>query len=191
MGFRPFYGWAKRGDGGVYAVALQANVQIIDATYVTEMANTPLAQRGFYDRVARARRGAFTAEFITPEELEMRNGMSVDRILEGRRGIRLARDRLGRPVVLGRGGCGMTILLDGQFISTLEQVVVGDAPQSFTPSAKDQGAEKYPSITEIIRGSEVMAVEIYLSTANAPAELVRVSGRGSCGIVAFWTGGRH
>jgi hypothetical protein len=38
---------------------------------------------------------------------------------------------------------------------------------------------------------EVMAIEIYPSTANAPFELIPVTAQGSCGIVAFWTGPRR
>jgi hypothetical protein len=36
-----------------------------------------------------------------------------------------------------------------------------------------------------------MAIEIYPSSANAPAELQSLAGRGSCGIVAVWTGPRQ
>ena len=45
------------------------------------------------------------------------------------------------------------------------------------------------------RFTTIAAIEIYASTANAPAELVPITGpnangQGSSGIVALWTGGR-
>jgi hypothetical protein len=41
-----------------------------------------------------------------------------------------------------------------------------------------------------VNGLSVMAIEVYASTANAPAEMQTLGGRGSCGIVAIWTGPR-
>jgi hypothetical protein len=42
-----------------------------------------------------------------------------------------------------------------------------------------------------VAGSEVMAIEVYPSTANAPVELIPLTRQGSCGIVAAWTGPRQ
>jgi hypothetical protein len=44
---------------------------------------------------------------------------------------------------------------------------------------------------DIVSGREVMAIEIYPSTANAPVGMISGTGRGSCGIVAIWTGPRR
>jgi hypothetical protein len=44
---------------------------------------------------------------------------------------------------------------------------------------------------EITSVGAVMAIEIYPSMANAPAELVPLTGGGSCGIIALWTGQRR
>jgi hypothetical protein len=64
----------------------------------------------------------------------------------------------------GRGGCRHQILVDGlPFRGSLTQ----------------------------IPASEVMGVEVYPSTANAPVELIPVTDRGSCGIVAIWIGPRR
>jgi hypothetical protein len=61
------------------------------------------------------------------------------------------------------------------------------------PNGSRQGGlrESDPDIDELVDGRSIMAIEIYPSTANAPAELIPPSGRGSCGIVAIWTGPRH
>jgi hypothetical protein len=64
----------------------------------------------------------------------------------------------------GRGNCRMQVLVDGK---RTEGNSIG------------------------VPGNEVMAIEIYPSTANAPAELIPLTLRGSCGIVAIWTGPRR
>ncbi len=64
----------------------------------------------------------------------------------------------------GRGNCRMQVLVDGK---RTEGNSIG------------------------VPGNEVMAIEIYPSTANAPAELIPLTLRGSCGIVAVWTGPRR
>jgi hypothetical protein len=43
----------------------------------------------------------------------------------------------------------------------------------------------------LAHGREIAAIEVYGSTANAPSELIPLTGRGSCGLIAVWTGGRH
>ena len=48
-----------------------------------------LEMRGFYERMAESQRGALVGEFITPEEIEMRNPQRVTQLLEQRRGIRV------------------------------------------------------------------------------------------------------
>ncbi len=72
-----------------------------------------------------------------------------------------------RPVVLtGRGGCLMEVLVDGRVL-------------------------REQSIDEVLSVSEVMGIEIYPSTANAPADLIPLTNRGTCGLVAIWTGPRR
>lgn len=96
-------------------------------------------------------------------------------------------------MLLGRGRCGLTVLLDGKKVhNTLEDRVVGEAPTSISGGGTRPPAGGYPlDINEIVDARSVMAIEIYPSTANAPAELQTLGGRGSCGIVAIWTGPRQ
>jgi len=64
----------------------------------------------------------------------------------------------------GRGGCEHQVLVDGlPFRGNLSQ----------------------------IPASEIMGIEAYPSTANAPVELIPVTDRGSCGIIAIWLGPRR
>nr|MCU0617490.1 hypothetical protein [Gemmatimonadaceae bacterium] len=122
---------------------------------------TMLSRTGFYDRLERVRRGAFVAAFLSPEELEQRAFVRISNVLAGQPYVTVDRGRL-----YGRAGCPMQLLLDGKLIE-------GNSPD------------------ELISAAEVMAIEIYASTANAPAELIPVTTQGSCGIVAFWTGPRR
>lgn len=52
------------------------------------------------------------------------------------------------------------------------------------------GMPNGPSLREI-SANEVMGIEVYPSTANAPVELIPVTNRGSCGIIAIWLGPRR
>lgn len=208
IGYRPFDGWVVRSvPNGTFTAILPRLALALDTVRVTAAAvSTPLARTGFYDRVARVRRGAFTAEFITPEELDERNRSQLSQIFSGRRYTTLTMVRVaGRqvPALLGRGKCAMTILVDGVRVTktTQDLVLEAGAPQSIRsagsrPSsihtANQQGeVTGFLGLDDIVDGRSVMAIEIYPSTANAPAELIPMGGRGSCGFVAIWTGGRR
>jgi hypothetical protein len=71
--------------------------------------------------------------------------------------------RVTNSGLLGRGDCRMQILVDG------------------LPGRGDLD----------LSTSEIMAIEVYPSTANAPVELIPLTNRGSCGIIAVWTGPRR
>lgn len=193
IGYKEFFGKVGRAADGRFVVTLPVVARTVGAVTVTAAANTPLARTGFYDRVERVKKGAFSAEMVPPEELEFRNAMQVSRLLDGRRSVRVARNRNGQPVILGRGGCGMTIIVDGQRVSgTVEENVVGEAPSSINPAGTRQGGGGGGmTIDQVVNGTDVMAIEIYPSTANAPAELIQIGGRGSCGMVVIWTGARQ
>lgn len=196
IGYKPFEGRVPcGGPESECVVTVSRLASIMDTVRVVASQSTPLSRTGFYDRAERVRKGAFTAEFISPEELDARDVSQVSRVLEGRRFIRL--QNVGgsrrRAAVLGRAGCPMTILVDGQRMTNMvEDIVDGTTPTSINPGGSRQGslAEKL-SIDEVVEGRSVMGIEIYPSTANAPAELIPLGGRGSCGFVAIWTGPRR
>ncbi len=193
IGFREFNAVVPIVDGRARA-SMQPVALLQDTIRVVAAANTPLAQRGFYDRVDRVRRGAIVGEFYPPEEILLRDAARVSDLLRGSRYVRVANTQAGSrvnvPVFLGRGGCGMTIIVDGQQLKgTVEEGVTGDAPQSIVGGRGGGGsAGGLVSVDDLVSGRAVAAIEIYPSTANAPAELQTLGGRGSCGIVAIWTG---
>ncbi|MBX7119211.1 MAG: hypothetical protein K1X31_09475 [Gemmatimonadaceae bacterium] len=205
IGYREFQGWVPRTDVGTYAVRLErlaATLQAVQVTAAGASVNTPLAQRGFYDRVDRVQKGAILADFFTPEQLDERPFTKISQMIAGSRYARVGSIAFNNNrrllVIVSRGGCPMTILLDGQpVIGTAQDIAVSETPQSLAPAGTRQSraattdAFQPPTIDDVIDGRAVSAIEVYPSMANAPQELVRGSGRGSCGIVALWTGARR
>lgn len=164
IGYAPFDSVASRGADGTLFVRLLSTGSTLDTIRTVAESRTPLELTGFYARVRRAASGSYRGEFVTPEELEQRQAGVLTQLFYGRQFVTVGRSR---PVVLtGRGGCLMEVLVDGRAL-------------------RDQ------SIDEVLSVAEVMAMEIYPSTANAPAELIPLTNRGSCGLVAIWTGPRR
>jgi hypothetical protein len=204
LGYREFRGAVERSaDGDEYVVRLSSLVPTLERVVVDARAASPLARTGFYDRVERVQRGAIVGEFITPEELEERNPVQMSDAVIGSRSVRVRYLSARRIAVLtGRGGCAMTILVDKMRVNNSAQDVAREGdPTSISNLERTQRysldydlLEKTltanPSIDALVAGREIMAIEMYTSMANAPAELIQLTGGGSCGLVAIWTGPR-
>jgi len=189
IGFTPFVGRLGRAASGEFEVTLRSLAQTLATVRVTERgAPTPLEKSGFYDRMQRAQRGAFNADFITPEEIDARPGVRTTDLFQGRRFAFLQRTKGVSPqtYLMGRGGCKMTVFLDGRLLTP--EAERGRASSSFTdPNA-------IVPLDDVVDAGSISAIEVYASAANAPAELIPLVGaaqQGSCGIVAIWTGGRR
>lgn len=189
IGYKPFIARTARGASGEFEVTLSALAQTLAAVRVTERGvKSPLESSGFYDRVQRAQRGAFNADFITPEEIESRQGVRTTDLFQGRRFAFPNRTKGMRPqtYLMGRGGCMMTVYLDGRMLTP-------ELPSGARPSGNANSGGVVP-LDDIIGAGSIAAIEIYASAANAPAELIPMTGaaeQGACGIVAIWTGARH
>lgn len=196
LGYREFKGWVHASDS-TYVVSIEHLPQALGGVVVSATANTPLSRTGFYDRAERVQRGAIVGEFIPPEEVEARNQSLVSNLLQGHRYVRvsaMASSGRRRVVLLGRGGCAMTVVVDGQVaMNTLQDIATEETPTSISlEGTRPRRSERTVlDVDELVHGQAVVAVEIYPSTANAPVELVSLAGRGSCGIVAIWTGARQ
>lgn len=82
IGYREHFGWVARGTDGAYHVTLPrvaATLSTVDVTAAGSASNTPLMQRGFYDRVDRVQKGAILGDFYTPEALDERARVVRDR----------------------------------------------------------------------------------------------------------------
>lgn len=208
LGFTPFFGQVGVSPAGVIDVTLEPLAQsLAPVTVETARDQTPLEKTGFYDRVRRAQRGAYNAEFVTPEELDARQGASLSSLFQGRRFVKVRPGGYRQSYLEGRGGCAMTILLDGQRI--LPEPPRGaegskgpdpTAPKDGTPAQRagtERGApaRSYAATASIVPIDQlatlgsVAAIEMYPSAALAPVELIPISS--SCGIVAIWTGSRR
>ena len=174
-------------------VRLEPLARVLTTMNITERQNTQLAQRGFYDRMERVQKGAIVGEFITPEDLDRLSPMTLSRALVESRYVKIA-GRPGLAVFLGRSDCGYTVLVDGVRVASIQDDLPGLT--SINPAGTSQrraGGGRLPSMEELVAGSDIAAIEVYPSAANAPSELQAraMGGRGSCGIIAIWTGGRR
>ncbi len=187
MGFSPFVGPAQRDSvTGEYIADLAPLPRALDAVTVAGRRNTPLARNGFYDRMERVQKGAYSARLITPEELDFRNPMSVTQMLSGESMVKVTPAGYRKSVLMSRNpGCAMTILLDGQrALGTLEESI------GFGPNKPP--ASMLISVDELVSVQSVAAIEIYGSMASAPVEFQRAAGNsGGCGLVVLWTGSRR
>lgn len=158
LGYAPFDGTVQAGASGEFTVVLQPAARDLTAVRTIAPRSTPLSRTGFYDRMQRVHRGAIVGQFIPPEELERRQISQVSRVLQGVGSVRIERRSDGKPLVTGRGGCGMTIVLDGQRLNSVDNSSAR-APTSLSgrPSYTGSGGL---SIDEAIIGAEVMAIEV-------------------------------
>lgn len=195
IGYKPFNATVARSTDGTYVVLMQPIPRGIDTVRTIAARETSLSRTGFYDRMDRVHNGAISGEFITPEELASRNATQISQMLQARRSVSVGTIVDGmrrRAVIKGRGGgCAMTILLDGVRINGMLEDPSSNAPTSLRALSTSQRDVGHTSIDELAAAQEIMGIEIYGSTANAPAELIPLTGGGSCGIVALWTGPRH
>jgi hypothetical protein len=189
IGYTPVETTLRRtSDNDAFRVVLKRVASEIESVYVRAERSTTVSRTGFYDRMERVQKGAIVGEFITPEELDQRKPMQISHILQGRRYVQVQREgSRSRAVMLGRGRCKMTILLDGVRMNG----VIGPGEGATPQGPIGISAPMNLSIDELVEGNAVAAVEIYPSTANAPAELIPLTGGGSCGIIALWSGGRR
>lgn len=198
IGYAALDQWVRLPANDTLLLTLRRLPLALDAVEVVGSRDTPLARRGFYDRMERVQRGATVGHFITPEELELQLPMNFSQSLRSARYVSISRVGPGRDVLLGRGGCPMNIVVDGLLVQgTSQDEVVEQVPTSINRA----GSYRQPSsgrgssldINALVGGNEIAGIEIYPSSANAPYELQAAAstGRGTCGIIAVWTGGRR
>lgn len=197
IGYRPFGDWVGTIEDGRFVVELQPLPRALTPRTVSERRDTPLARRGFYDRMERVRRGATLGRFFTPEELDSRQVTQVSSILAGENYVRLERfDR--RPILTGRQpGCAITVIVDGMRMT-------GMVEDLYTREGQDEvrrlgggytGTQRFlatrQTVDDIISALSVAGMELYPTAAAAPPELQRAAGNGACGILAIWSGSRQ
>jgi hypothetical protein len=98
------------------------------------------------------------------------------------------------------GSCQMTVLVDGHVVCPEGgcNPAAPSAPTQPPPSVRRSsrtfiphpapGSDKFVALDDVLNETDVAAVEVYPRGATVPASLPNVDA--SCGVVAFWTGGR-
>lgn len=183
-------------------VQLVRVAQSLDAVEVKGEVKSPLQLNGFYERMLDVQRGATVGEFFTPEMLQARPSNRFSALVQGSRFLRFQTVR-GKMVLLGRSPgannsssefCNMSVVLDGMKIQgDIEaSFAAGGGPTSMQSNSQARTQDsRYVAIDDLVSGGDVSAIEVYPSNANAPVRLQPLTGGGSCGIVAIWTGGRQ
>jgi hypothetical protein len=177
IGYLPAKIRIERGSDTTVTVSLERLAVLLTTQVVRAQQQVrALELRGFYGRMLEQERGALVGDFVTPEEIEMRNPQRVSQLLEQRRGIQVR--RFGSCFIVvqcyrvtGTGGCAATIYLDGQRLNRLQDA-----------SADVASA---PPVDEFVNVSSVSGIEVYPRGATAPAKYQALGG--NCAVVLIWT----
>lgn len=178
IGFLPAKFKVEPGGDTTVAIQLQQLGVMLNAQVVrAQQQMRSLEFRGFYERMLQREQGALVGEFVTPEEIEMRNPQRVTQLFEQRSGIHVRREGRCQVIVqcfrvLGTGGCAATVYLDGQRLNRLQD-------------AAATGSSAAPPIDELITVSSVAAIEIYPRGSSVPPKYQSFAG--TCAVVVIWT----
>lgn len=208
IGYAPFSGWVQKedSDGTTFRAVIENAATVAIPVSIEARRNTPLANRGFYDRVDQVQRGAITARFYPPEELESRNLVSILTLV---REVPFIRVQIiaGRHALTRRGeDCGVTIIVDGVRVAgTVESLFdrmsrerrALDKELETTPTerervaVRERHARALATVEDLVSIQQVAAVEAYATAAQAPVAMQRHSGASQCPVLAIWTGSRR
>lgn len=197
IGYRPFGEFVRVVEDGRFVVEMDPLPRALNPRTITERRDTPLARRGFYERMERVRRGATVARFITPEELDSRQVNVVSAILAGESYVKI--ERFGsRPILTGRTpGCALAVLVDGmRMTGMVEELYTREGQDEVRRMGGGQtGTSRFlasrTTVDDLLSAQSVAGMELYPTAAAAPIELQRAAGNGWCGILAIWSGGRQ
>jgi hypothetical protein len=117
----------------------------------------------FLDEFAERKRRSAGGTLLGPAELEKRNALYVSDLLRTTPGMRVTPGRGFGYLIRGRGNCTPAIFLDGMPLFN--------------------GADE---LDQIVRPSELMAMEVYQALGTMPAQFAGLQANG-CGAIALWT----
>lgn len=202
IGYKPWFGKLELLDTAtVLTVMLPRLAQELAGVTVTgEAVKSRLQLAGFYDRWLMRQKGALSATFIGPEEIEKRHPSHASDLLQGVLGVSLMHTERGGMVAKGTGGsCFMKVLLDGQPLCPPVgcNVITTNGQSLSRPSAGRSGSsgrdttsdDLTVNINQFVDPSDITAIEVYARGGNMPISL-QVSDN-SCGVIAIWTGSRR
>jgi hypothetical protein len=179
IGFAPWFGKVNLPTDAVMTVTLPSIAQALAPVTVTGAAavTSPLVHSGFYARWMMRLKGALSADFIGPEELELRHPDKITNVLRGLDGVMVKCDAQNNCYAFSTHS------------STL------DVTQSCPMAIMIDGLQQYPTpgslvnIDALLDANDVAAVEVYARAGNMPITLQANDTK--CGVIAFWTGSRR
>jgi hypothetical protein len=200
IGYQPWFGKLDFPDtAAVLTVQLARIAQSLSAVTVTGTAAIKSLQlTGFYDRWMMRQKGALSAVFIGPEEIEFRHPDKITNMLRGLNGVTFRRSCEGELVAFSATNlCPMAVLVDGTqqcpssgCKGTATMLGVSGA-QSSHPNCDDPrglNATTAVIIDQFLNAGDVAAIEVYNRGGNVPVSISAWDQ--ACGIIAFWTGSR-
>jgi hypothetical protein len=199
IGYQPWFGKLELPDTGVVLTVQLARIaQNLAAVNVKGAAEVrSLQMAGFYDRWMQRQKGALSAVFIGPEEIEFRHPDKITNMLRGLNGVTLRRSCEGEQVAFSSSAqCQMAILVDGvrQCPSrgcSYGPGVFATGAQSAKPNCSSEttlNATTAVIIDELLNADDIAAIEVYNRGGNVPVSIS--ASDQACGIIAFWTGSR-
>ncbi|MFI5233103.1 MAG: hypothetical protein ACHQSE_11410 [Gemmatimonadales bacterium] len=200
IGYQPWFGKLEVPDtGAVLTVQLARLAQNLAAVNVKGAAEVRMLQMaGFYDRWMQRQKGALSAVFIGPEEIEFRHPDKITNMLRGLNGVTLRRSCEGEQVAFSSSAqCQMAVLVDGvrqcpsKGCSADGSSVFSTGAQSARPNCDSPttlNATNAVIIDQLLNADDIAAIEVYNRGGNVPVSIS--ASDQACGIIAFWTGSR-
>jgi hypothetical protein len=200
IGFGPWFGKLEIPDSAtVLTVMLPRIVQKLAKVQVTgTQTKSRLELAGFYDRLLMRQKGALSATFIGPEEIEKRHVSQPSDLLHSVNGVSMFRSDHGGVFLRGTGGaCFMTVMVDGRtlcppvgcHVLSGNGFGIGPAPKMRGAVAGDTTVDNLQvNINQYVNPNDIAGIEVYARGANMPISLQ--ASDNSCGVVAIWTGSK-
>ncbi|HXD23807.1 MAG TPA: hypothetical protein VN613_10675 [Gemmatimonadaceae bacterium] len=201
IGYQPFFGKIDLPDtAATIVIALSRLTQTLGAVQITGQATHAAALQPFYDRWLLRQKGALSATFIGPEEIEFRHPNKVTNLLSGLNGVSWRNTERGDLIAYGNNGtCQMAVLVDGvrqcpnagckcdECGANAPEIMSATKP-TFGRPVNPVSDENAVIIDHVVDAASVTAIEVYTRGANMPVSL-QVSDN-ACGVIAIWTGSR-
>ncbi len=148
-------------------ISLAKFVPVLSSVIVSAKRDASLERVGFTERKASA-----SGKFFTPAEIEQRNPLKLNYLLETVTTLRTRRTATGQTYVTGRDNTCITYFVDGA------RWAVGASAAADDPDSSPDA---------FVSGGELAAVEVY-DALSAPPEFATQGWNGqSCAAVVIWT----
>jgi hypothetical protein len=190
IGYQPWFGKLEFPDTtAMFTIALPRLTQTLGAIHVSGRSgelSVPLQK--FYDRWEMRQKGALSATFIGPEEIEGRHPTRTSDLFSGLSGVALVHSDNGAVCARSNGGsCFMTVMIDGNVFRNASRMCYMQGALHIGRGAQSE-VDHGPDLNDAIDINDIAAVEVYTRGGNMPVTLQAPDN--ACGVLAIWTGSR-